>query len=84
MYWLRVMTVWAGQDQDLSIHLRPCLDKQIEKGDHWELFIRLHGTGNIQEVLEQRQFESVDSCMAQIVVRLETFMAVGDALSEVE
>jgi len=78
------MTTWAGQDQDLLIHLRPYLDKQNGKGDHWQLLVRLHGIGNLGWVAEQRQVDSVESCMAEIVVKLEAFMAVGDAVAGVQ
>ncbi|KAF8555069.1 hypothetical protein OG21DRAFT_1439273 [Imleria badia] len=78
-----MMIVRAGQDQDLLIHLRPHLERRVDKGDHWQLFIRLHGTENIRDIAEQPQVESVESCMAQIVSNLETFMAVGDAVAEI-
>ncbi|KAG6380569.1 hypothetical protein JVT61DRAFT_4932 [Boletus reticuloceps] len=72
----------GGPDQDLSILLRPHLEKENEKGDHWRLLLRLHEIGIIREVLEQRHGESVESSMAEIVVKLEAFMTVGDALAE--
>lgn len=77
------MPTWIGQDQDLLIHLQPVLEKQNGKGDHWRLLIRLHGIGNLGWVAEQQQVDSVESCMAEIVVKLEAFMAVGDAVAEV-
>ena len=62
----------------------PRLEKQTEKGDHWRLFVRLHGTGHIGEAVERRPVESFESCMAEIVLKLEAFIAVGDAVTEVQ
>ncbi|KAN0073111.1 hypothetical protein V8E55_012251 [Tylopilus felleus] len=71
-----------GQDQDLPIYLRPCHENENENVDRWRLLIRLHGSGIIRELVEQPRVETVESCMADIVMRLETFMAVGDAVAE--
>ncbi|KAH0837747.1 hypothetical protein J3R83DRAFT_5918 [Lanmaoa asiatica] len=57
--------------------------RQRVNGDQWRLLIRLHETGNLPEVVDQLHAKSVESCMAEIVVKLEAFMAVGDAVAQV-
>ncbi|KAG9311726.1 hypothetical protein JVU11DRAFT_7966 [Chiua virens] len=73
----------VGRDQDLPIQLRPCLEREKENGEHWRLFIRLHGTQSLREIGEQLPVQSVESCMAEIVIKLEAFMAVGDAAAQI-
>lgn len=65
------------------IPLQPSPERQNAKENHWGLHIRLHGIQNLLDVPEQRHVESIESCMAEIVLKLEAFMAVGDAVAQV-
>lgn len=75
--------VCTGTEYDLVIHLVPCLEREHEKADHWQLLIRLHGTGDLGEAIQPPHVETIETCMAEIVVKLEAFMAVGDAVAQV-
>jgi hypothetical protein len=76
-----------GDPVDISLHLRPCLGKhggQVpENGGDWKLVVRIHDTRSLLEEVEQPPITSVGECLAEIVAKLETFMAIGDAITQV-
>ncbi|KIJ13795.1 hypothetical protein PAXINDRAFT_13343 [Paxillus involutus ATCC 200175] len=76
-----------GDPVDISLHLRPCLGKhggQVpENGGDWKLVVRIHDTRSLLEEVEQPPITSVGECLAEIVAKLETFMAIGDAITQI-
>ncbi|KAF9225142.1 hypothetical protein BS17DRAFT_580275 [Gyrodon lividus] len=74
----------GGRDQGIPIHLRPFgkhSGQVSESSGDWQLIICLHDTESLLIAVEQPPVASVGECLAEIVTKLEGFMAVGDAIA---
>ncbi|KAF9237048.1 quinon protein alcohol dehydrogenase-like superfamily [Melanogaster broomeanus] len=75
------------QDEDISLLLQPYVERHMsqasESNADWRLIIRLRDTGSLLEAVTQPHVPSIRACLAEIVTKLEVFMAVGDAVTQI-